>query len=357
MKVVGWLLGAIVFNPLLWLGGVMPGINYLVRIRQERHQWRQAVDRDWYEGRHFIMAFGGMALIGIGGTILMRVTVSWELVAVYGFLAGIVALTNWWHNLTPLLILVPVGLTLITKDGGALHATLVFTVFICITRLILSLFGGQKVSPRMVMNRRHHVFARYEWRETTILPVFVMVGTRQGPIPIIIFFPVGIHRVIQEKTTAPVVRHLQMVTGIQCGLALLGSFTGYSALRAGLGVALVMVSCYDIGNQWWRIHHHSPVVTAATDGIRVVAVRPATPAARMGLRPGDVVVACNDAPVHNHRELYAALQRSAAYCRLRVRTVTGDMKLVESSLYAGVPHEVGIVTFPAAVYSRVGELK
>ena len=26
--------------------------------------------------------------------------------------------------------------------------------------------------------------------------------------------------------------------------------------------------------------------------------------------------------------------------------MTGDMKLVESSLYAGVPHEVGIVTFP-----------
>lgn len=357
MKVVGWLFGAIGFNPLLWLGGLMPGINYLVRIHRERRQWRQAVDRDWYEGRHCIVAFGWAAFFGIGGTILMRVTVSWELVIFYGFLAGIVALTNWWHNLTPLLTLVPVGLALIAKNGSALHTALVFALFICVTRLILSLFGGRKVSPRMVTNRRHHVFARYEWREVTILPVFVMVETPQGPVPFIMFFPVGIHRVIQEKATAPVVQHLQMMIIIQCGLALLGSFSGSLLLQGGLSVALVMVSCYDIGNQWWRIHHYPPVVTAATDGVRVVGVHPATPAARMGLRPGDVVVTCNDMPVHNHRELYAALQRSAAYCRLRVRTMTGDMKLVESSLYAGVPHEVGIVTFPAAVYSRVGELK
>ena len=357
MKVIGWLFGAIVFNPLLWLGGLMPGINYVVRIHQERRQWRQAVDRDWFEGRHFIVALCGTLLLGIGGTLLVRVTVNWKWVLFFSLLAGGVALTNWWRNLTPLLICAPVGLALLTRNVGVLHAVLVCAVFIYFTQLILSLFGGRKVSPRIVRNRRHHFFARYEWRETTVLPVIVMMGTRHGTFPVILFLPVGIHRVIQEKTPTPVVRHLQAVTAVQCGLALGGSLTGSGGLQWGLSIALVVVSCYDIGNQWWRIHHHSPVVTAATDGIRVVAVHPATPAARMGLRPGDIVVTCNDVPVHNHRELYAALQRSAAYCRLRVRTMTGDMKLVESSLYAGVPHEVGIVTFPAAVYSRVGELK
>ena len=357
MKVIGWFLGAIVFNPLLCLGGLMPGINYLVRIQQERRQWRQAVDRDWFEGRHFIVALCGAVLLGFGGTLLVRVTVSWEWCVFYGLLAGIVVLTNWWRNLTPLLICAPVGMALLTRNGAALHAALVFTVLICLTQLILSLFGGRKVSARMVTNRRHHVFARYEWRETTVLPMIVMMATRHGVFPVILFLPGGIHRIIQEATKMPVVRRLQAVTGVQVGLAFLGSLTGNWVLQWGISVALVMVSCYDIGNQWWRIRHRSPVVTAATDGIRVVAVQPATPAAHMGLRPGDIVVTCNDTPVHNHRELYAALQRSAAYCRLRVRTVTGDMKLVESSLHAGDPHEVGIVTFPAAVYSRVGELK
>ncbi len=44
-------------------------------------------------------------------------------------------------------------------------------------------------------------------------------------------------------------------------------------------------------------------------------------------------------------ELYEALQKSPAYCRLKVKNFEGELKLAESAIYADSPHEIGLVLF------------
>ncbi|MGD8614719.1 MAG: M20/M25/M40 family metallo-hydrolase [Gammaproteobacteria bacterium] len=60
------------------------------------------------------------------------------------------------------------------------------------------------------------------------------------------------------------------------------------------------------------------------DGVRVEGVSAGSPADRVGLQPGDVIVAVNDAPVRNLREYAAALRRLAPGDEIRVRFRRAD---------------------------------
>jgi aminopeptidase N len=54
-----------------------------------------------------------------------------------------------------------------------------------------------------------------------------------------------------------------------------------------------------------------PDYAASGDGVRIAEVRAGTPAAQAGLRPGDIIAAINDTPVHNLRDYTGVLQELA----------------------------------------------
>ena len=58
-----------------------------------------------------------------------------------------------------------------------------------------------------------------------------------------------------------------------------------------------------------------------------------------------VILECNGIKVATGDELYEALQKSPAYCRLKVKNFEGELKLAESAIYADSPHEIGLVLF------------
>ncbi|WP_179394355.1 PDZ domain-containing protein [Lacticaseibacillus absianus] len=108
--------------------------------------------------------------------------------------------------------------------------------------------------------------------------------------------------------------------------------------QAGLSLALLI----------W--HHHAAAAghsfVSQTDlGVRLVAIQPDTPASKMGLQAGDIVLQCNQVPVRTEAALYAALQAHPTYCRLRVQRLDGAIKLTETAIFKGAPHELGMITF------------
>lgn len=81
------------------------------------------------------------------------------------------------------------------------------------------------------------------------------------------------------------------------------------------------------------------------DGVRVIAVQPNTPAAKMKIQPGDEILICNGREVHNETEFYAALKTDATFCRFKIRNYAGELKLAQGAIYADSPHEIGLVIF------------
>ena len=80
-------------------------------------------------------------------------------------------------------------------------------------------------------------------------------------------------------------------------------------------------------------------------GVRVIGLRPNTPADKLNLDLGDVILECNRQPVNTEAEFYAALLKSPTYVHLKVRNRQQELIITETAIYNGAPHELGIVLF------------
>jgi S1-C subfamily serine protease len=65
----------------------------------------------------------------------------------------------------------------------------------------------------------------------------------------------------------------------------------------------------------------------------------------MDLAAGDIILECNHRPVNSETSFYEALLANPAYCHLRVQDMNGELKMTETAIYSGAPHEIGIVLF------------
>ena len=92
-------------EPLFLLGLVASYILYLTRIKRERHFFRIAVNRDFYELRHFLKH--GL-LLGISGSIVtlgLGLTLGWQVVVIYQALACLALVAGIQANLAFLALL------------------------------------------------------------------------------------------------------------------------------------------------------------------------------------------------------------------------------------------------------------
>jgi len=112
-------------------------------------------------------------------------------------------------------------------------------------------------------------------------------------------------------------------------------------------VSLLAAVAVLLGVSLWRSHFkNQPQVTQTESGVRLLAVVPNTPAAKMGLVAGDLVMTVNGMAVSDNESLYAAIQSSPTYARLKVTQLDGEIKLTEAAIFEGAPHELGMITFP-----------
>ena len=81
----------------------------------------------------------------------------------------------------------------------------------------------------------------------------------------------------------------------------------------------------------------------AENGIKIIGIRPDTPAEKMNLVVGDTIINCNNLPIETEFDFYQALSKNSVYCHLKVRGVDGELRLTETAIYADSPHEIGVV--------------
>ncbi|MBB6732211.1 PDZ domain-containing protein [Cohnella zeiphila] len=96
----------------------------------------------------------------------------------------------------------------------------------------------------------------------------------------------------------------------------------------------------------WREAGRQPVYVQDGRGLTVLAVLPGTPAAEMGLMPGERIVKANGAKVRSKEQLHDALQLQSAFCRLEVANREGHVKFVQRARYEGEHHQLGLILAP-----------
>lgn len=375
--------GEFTLQPVVWLAIIVVIISYFKRIRIERKQFRIAINNDFYEGRHLIKngilfaLIGSLMMISIGimlppaWILIYQILIIIELLC-FGFLT---IDSSWFYFLSVLVfalnglgIIKPLRKILLTstwdnflKSGTALMA--LGAILLGFKLLMLRRFDPIMLLPVIKAGKRGRRLVKYSWRELALIPLFCLIPGSQiqevvpgwpyltlaGHSFAIFILPVVITSGISfSRQTAGETLKLKkyQLRWLMIGF-LLAALSCYfwNELVPIAWIVLLVVTLSIAGIRYRFMRQHSNWYFETHDGIRIVAVKPKTPAAKMNLQPGDVILTCNGLKVKSEKELYHALQQEPTYCRLKVRSYAGKLKLTQGAIFAGAPHEIGIIIF------------
>lgn len=369
------LIGSYLLTPVLWLGILYVIISYNQRINKERKQFRVAINKDFYEGRNFIKYGLFFFVMGSLISMILGLTLPTNSVYIYQILVVLAFLINGFSTTSMLLVMTAAGILelvvprFITFFGdvfpeisGPSWLLLIFISILADYYLTRNM-KKHPLSPRIKSGKRGRNIATYLGRETVVFPLLALIpsGTLSSTLnfwPIfnignqkfsLILFPIFIstsvkvikrakERVIQDK-----LKNIELLLGLTFVLIVLTKFMSKLFLISLIILTVVSIF-FEIklrkkekdANSWY---------VETDEGIRIISVQPETPAAKMKLQPGDVILTCNNRVVNSEEEFYQALQLNSAYCHVKVRTYEGDLRIAESAIFMDSPHEIGLILF------------
>lgn len=369
------LIGSYLLTPVLWLGILYVIISYNQRINKERKQFRVAINKDFYEGRNFIKYGLFFFVMGSLISMILGLTLPTNSVYIYQILVVLAFLINGFSTTSMLLVMTAAGILelvvprFITFFGdvfpeisGPSWLLLIFISILADYYLTRNM-KKHPLSPRIKSGKRGRNIATYLGRETVVFPLLALIpsGTLSSTLnfwPIfnignqkfsLILFPIFIstsvkvikrakERVIQDK-----LKNIELLLGLTFVLIVLTKFMSKLFLISLIILTVVSIF-FEIklrkkekdANSWY---------VETDEGIRIISVQSETPAAKMKLQPGDVILTCNNRVVNSEEEFYQALQLNSAYCHVKVRTYEGDLRIAESAIFMDSPHEIGLILF------------
>ena len=369
------LIGSYLLTPVLWLGILYVIISYNQRINKERKQFRVAINKDFYEGRNFIKYGLFFFVIGSLISMILGLTLPTNSVYIYQILVVLAFLINGFSTTSMLLVMTAAGILelvvprFITFFGdvfpeisGPSWLLLIFISILADYYLTRNM-KKHPLSPRIKSGKRGRNIATYLGRETVVFPLLTLIpsGTLSSTLnfwPVfnignqkfsLILFPIFIstsvkvikrakERVIQDK-----LKNIELLLGLTFVLIVLTKFMSKLFLISLIILTVVSIF-FEIklrkkekdANSWY---------VETDEGIRIISVQPETPAAKMKLQPGDVILTCNNRVVNSEEEFYQALQLNSVYCHVKVRTYEGDLRIAESAIFMDSPHEIGLILF------------
>lgn len=339
------------------------------RIRRERRELRLAVEGSAVEIPRFLLLGLIPGLAVSTALALLGVTISWPMLLAFVVLTVLGAALPGFY--TPLLYgLAGVGGLLCARLAPGLlprptgSASVGFSLVLACVMLfavVADLCAPYHSSPHII---RSHGRRRLQKRvrQLIFLPLLVPVpgamlkawpllkilspeinGLNFVLLPLVLGFGLSSFTSVRAQLRRRAVSDAALlaaavVTAILASMHLISSD---ATLLIIAGVALI-----GMGSLLLVPRHEQNALTDAAGGVRVVAVIPGTPAAKMGLQSGDTILQCNGVDVPTARAFYTATQHLGTFCRLRVRDGEGRFRLAETAIFTGAPHMLGVMTFP-----------
>ncbi|WP_017726281.1 PDZ domain-containing protein [Halalkalibacterium ligniniphilum] len=371
-------IGAFFIHPLLYIGLVIIGLTGWRRMKRERQHFYTRV----YGARaDFIIPFFPALLAGgilSVMTILLGITVTLSLLGVFSLSYLLLALTTKVRLLSPayaggltllLLLLAPyfqTGVSLIddTLASAAtvplIHVAVLTILLIMAEGDLIQRYGATYTSPKLMVSKRGKWIGVHEAKRVWILPVVLFLP--EGAIPAFEFWPVfsmgegtyqpllvpfliGFQQQIQSSLPkAPIKLMGRRVIGFAFILAVLAAAAFY------VPVLFLVIACAAIlGRELlWVLaklrDEAAPAVFAQrSQGCMILGVLPDSPANKMGLKVGEVILKVNGQPVNNEVGFYEALQINSAFCKIEVVDEHGEIRFVQGALYDGEHHQLGVL--------------
>jgi hypothetical protein len=204
--------------------------------------------------------------------------------------------------------------------------------------------GQQGITPVKVKGDQNEVLGGYRLQKVWPLPLFITSPAGIIPLPVLTGFTrinLSRHPDQQKRRSSSLILFFALSL---LGLVLVSRWwEPFLWLTAAFSV-VGHEALYQVGQH--REKKRIPLYGAVADGIKIWVVLPGTPAASMGLVPGDVLLRVNGQPTRSEPELKDAIRRSAAFAKLELTDEQGEAKLAQCPIYEGDPPLLGIIPAP-----------
>lgn len=359
----GKLIGTFLLQPLLWLGVLWTFVSYSLRMKNDRQDFKVALNKDNFEIRHFLKKGILWGVICSIISFSVGIIIPMKLIFLYEILASIAVLFIQKIDLSTLPLFI-IGIIEAFYNSKYLPFILILLgLNYWVKRQLINDQSSIWLSPHIVINnRRQRKIVQYSWSEFTVLPLFLYIPGKEtrhffhclplitlGHVHFSLFvlpFFVGSAGLISKLVISQQMKNAKkqnMILSLFSFIfAIIALITKLKVLVFGITIVLVIgMHCYQFIKSAGKHSRYGE----NSEGVLVIAIRPETPAAKMSLNPGDIILTCNNQPVQNENQFYQALQLNSAYCHLKVKSLNGDLKITESAIYNDSPYELGIVQF------------
>lgn len=234
--------------------------------------------------------------------------------------------------------------------------------------MLVFLSGAKKATPIFIQSKRGRLVGAFHIQHFWFVPLFILYQGEQNVVPALfqgwpLFAGEGVFAVSlillpavlgfseQAVTYTPKQKAsfsttwLAVYSGGLLGLSLLTMYVAewliwFTLLYSFLGhEALIWYSR-------WKEGKRTPIYVHPHQGLKILAIIPNSPAERMGLEPGEVIIKANGQELYRRQDLYLAMQSNLAFCKLDVRNLQGELKFAKTSVYQQEHHQLGIVLCP-----------
>lgn len=243
-----------------------------------------------------------------------------------------------------------------------LRNVLLFTsLILLVTTFVMSRDNENKIFPILGSSKRGKKIAKYPNKSLWVLPLFVVVpGEVIEPFAewwpllniggerfalLILPILIGLHYTVSTQllnvATSTIQKELRWLSLVGLLGVVLTYF--YPILSIGVTGLLFVVGLWILYRHRKRENLWTFQYGPADEGLRVIAVRPDSPAERLNLSIGDIIMDMNDQEMNSREEFDEMLAYNRSYIKMRIKRNDGEIVIAETPLYDDDYNNLGLL--------------
>lgn len=221
--------------------------------------------------------------------------------------------------------------------------------------------GSKKASPQLEVSKRGQPIGVYVSQRVWMIPMFVMIPGGELPVPfewypvfsigevylspIVLPFLIGFRQKVHGTLPEQAIKAQgKQVWALGVLITALAVVSYWYPLLAIVTAILAILGREFLHYTQKNLDEKLPFYFSKSKlGVQILGVIPESPADKMGLVKGEFISKINGVVVREEEELYRALQKNRAHCKLEVIGINGQMRFVQRALFEGEHYELGIL--------------
>ncbi|GGG13480.1 membrane protein [Lysinibacillus alkalisoli] len=369
-------IGQFFINPLLYVATLAAIFLGYRRVKQERRQFHTRIRFGWTElgsllKESFPYAIVLSILFVVAGLVVSKANL------IFIMLISIMAcVAQLYRALSPAYVLpIAVGVIILCQQYNvtmpfainvdqpiSLTAIIIVMALLLMTEgILLRYYYRHGITPVLHKTKRGMNALDYRLRKVWLLPLFFVIPGQDIAawlpywpqftlgettftlvlFPYIIGVDTASRRQLPQQYFKQLGKHvlwLGIITLVSAVLVYYNEWMGYIVIIAAFIWRLLITVILQLQEK-----SAGYAVAPSAKGIVIAAVLPDSPAEKMGLQIGECIVKVNGQAVHTEDELYEALQINAAYCRLEVLDIDGEIRYTQHAVFMNDHYRIGIL--------------